>query len=91
MHLEQLESLDDEVAKVLALALAVINRVALVQVLGLEQVHDGQNLAVVGHEGLTNGVTALDEGAQDVQGGGNDFVVTCVQRRYMSHKRISLN
>jgi hypothetical protein len=91
VHLEELEGFNDEVAKVLSLALAVVDLVTLVQVLGLEQVHDGQDLAVVGHEGLTNGVTALDEGLEDVQSGRNDVTVTSVQRRYMSHKRVSLN
>ena len=47
--LEKLESLDDQVAKVLTLALAVVHRITLVQVLGLEKVHDGEDLTVVGH------------------------------------------
>ena len=61
VRLEKLERLNDQVAKVAGLALAVVDRVALVQVLGLEEVHDGQDLAVVGHQGFTDGVAALDE------------------------------
>ena len=60
--LEKLECLLDKVAEVLLLALGVVDSVALVEVLLLEEVHDGQNLAVVGHEGLADGVTAPDEG-----------------------------
>ena len=56
MCLEHLEGLDDEVAKVLSLALAVVDSVTLGQVLGLEQVHDWENLSVIWHESLTNGV-----------------------------------
>ena len=68
MHLKELERLLDEVAKVLSLALTVVDLVALVQVLGLEQVHDGQDLTVVRHQGFTDGVTAGNESLQDVQG-----------------------
>jgi hypothetical protein len=66
--LEHLECAHDEVAKVLSLALTVVDLVALVQVLGLEQVHDGQDLTVVRHQGFTDGVTAGNESLQDVQG-----------------------
>ena len=58
VHLEHFESLLDEVTEVLLLALRVVDVVAHVQVLSLEEVHDGQNLTVVGHEGLANSVTA---------------------------------
>ena len=91
MRLEHFERLHDEVAKVLSLTLAVVDRITLIQVLGLEQVHDGQDLTVVWHQGLTDGVTAKDELLQDMQSGGNDIGVTGVERRYMSQKRVSLN
>ena len=81
MRLEQLECLHDEVAKVLSLALAVVDRVTLIQVLGLEQVHDRQDLTVVWHQGFTDRVTAKDELLQDMQSGSNDIRVTGVQRR----------
>ena len=79
--LEHLEGLHDEVAKVLSLALAVVDSVALVQVLGLEKVHDGENLSVVGHEGLADSVAAEDKVLQDVKGRGDDGGVTGVQSR----------
>ena len=81
VRLEQLECLHDEVAKVLSLALAVVDRVTLIQVLGLEQVHDRQDLTVVWHQGFTDRVTAKDELLQDMQSGSNDIRVTGVQRR----------
>ena len=61
MSLEQLKCLHDQVPEVLALALAVVDCISLIQVLGLEEIHDRQNLAIVGHQGLTNSVTCLDE------------------------------
>lgn len=85
--LEELESLDNQVAKVLTLALTVVDLITLVQVLGLEEVHDGENLTVVWHEGLTDGVAAEDEVLQDVEGGGNDGGVTGVQGRYIQNVR----
>lgn len=81
VHLEELESILDEITKVGTLALAVVNLVAEVLVAGLEQVHDGQDLSVVGHKSLTNGIGAGDESLQDLQGDGNNFVVTSVQSR----------
>ena len=82
MLLENLEGLLDQIAEVLLLALRIVNAVALVQVLLLEEVHDGQDLAVVGHERLTNGVAAEDEGLEDVEGRGDNLVITGVQGLY---------
>ena len=82
VHLEQFERRNDLVTQALTLALAVVDTVSLVQVLGLEEVHDGENLTVVGHEGLTDSVAAEDKLLQDVEGGGNDGGVTGVQSRY---------
>ena len=81
MLLECLEGLLDQIAEVLLLALRIVNAVALVQVLLLEEVHDGQNLAVVGHEGLADGVAAEDEGLEHVKGGGNNVRITAVEGR----------
>ena len=58
-----------------------INLVSLVQVLGLEEVHDGEDLTVVGHEGLADGVAARDESLQDVEGRRDDFSIAGVQGR----------
>ena len=89
--LEHLECLHDEVTKVATLALTVVDLVTLVQVLRLEQVHDGEDLAVVGHQGFSDGVAARDELLQDVQSRGDDFRVTCVQCRCISQKHVGLN
>ena len=77
--LEELESLDNQVTKVLSLALTVVDLITLVQVLGLEEVHDGENLTVVWHEGLTDGVAALHESLKDVEGSSDHIRVTRVQ------------
>ena len=58
MSLKHLQRLRYHVAQILALALAIVDRVSLIQVPRLEKVHDGENLTVVGYQGLTNGVTA---------------------------------
>ena len=58
MHLEKFESLYNDISQILALALRVVDLVSLIQVFGLEEVHDGQNLSVVGHESFANSVTA---------------------------------
>ena len=79
--LEELESLDNQVAKVLSLALTVVDSITLVQVLGLEKVHDGENLTVVWHEGLADGVAARDESLEDVEGRRDDFLVARVEGR----------
>ena len=79
MRLEQFESRHDQVTQVLTLTLAVVDLISLIQVLCLEEVHDWENLTVVGYQGLTNGVTALDELLEDVECRGDDLRVTCVQ------------
>lgn len=57
--LKELQGVLDEVAQVLLLLLPVVNVVANVLVLRLEDVEDGQQLAVVGHQGLSNQASAL--------------------------------
>jgi len=56
--LEKLKCLLDQVTNVEPLTLRVVNLVAQVVVDLLEHVHHGQDLAVVGHKGLANGVGA---------------------------------
>ena len=85
MRLEQFESRHDQVTQVLTLTLAVVDLISLIQVLCLEEVHDWENLTVVGHEGLTDGVSAEDELLKDVEGSGNDGGVTGVQSRYLNN------
>lgn len=79
MNLEHLEGLLDQVTKVGSLSLGVVDLVAEVLVLDLEEVEHGQDLTVVGYEGLTDGVTAGNEGLQDLEGNRDDFGVTGVQ------------
>ena len=81
--LEKLERLNDEVAQVGALALGVVDFVALVPVLGLEEVEHGENLAVVGHEGLADRVGASHERLQNLEADGDDLWVTRVQGSYL--------
>ena len=61
VDLEKLESRLDEVSKVLALSLAVVDLVSKVVVANLEQVQHGEDLTVVGYKSLSYGVTAGDE------------------------------
>jgi len=77
--LEHLESLLNKFSKVLLLPLAVIDLVAEVGVLGLHQVKNGEDLAVVGDHGFANSVSALHEALQNLQGNCNDIGVTRVQ------------
>jgi hypothetical protein len=49
VRFKHLKGVDDKIAQVLALALTVINFISLVQVASLEEVHDGEDLAVVWH------------------------------------------
>ena len=56
--LEKLKRCLDKVTEVGGLALRVVDLVSKVLVAHLEEVEDGEDLTVVGHESLTNGVTA---------------------------------
>ena len=76
---KHLQCLRNHITQILTLALAVVDWVSLIQVPGLEEVHDGKNLTVVGYKGLTNGVTALDELLKDVECRGDNLRVTSVQ------------
>lgn len=82
MDLKHLQGLLDQVAKVGCLSLRVVNLVADVSVADLEQVEDGEDLAVVGYECLTDGVRAGHKGLQDLQGDRDDLYVTGVQGNY---------
>ena len=85
VRLEQFESRHDQVTQVLTLTLAVVDLISLIQVLCLEEVHDWENLTVVGHEGLSNGIAAEDKLLQDVEGSSNHGGVTGVQSRYLNN------
>ena len=81
VHLEELERLLDQIAEVLLLALGVIDAVTHVEVVRLEQVHDGKDLTVIRHESFTDGITALDEGLEHMERRADDLVITSVQSR----------
>ena len=83
--LEHLEGLLDEIAQNEALALRVLDLVADVGVRLLEQVHHGQDLAVVGHESLADSVGARHERLQDLQGDSDDLRVAGVKGSYLNH------
>lgn len=82
MNFKHFKSALDEVSQVLALSLAVVDLVAEVLVLDLEEVEHREDLSVVGHEGLADGVGAGDECLQDLQRDGDDFWVSGVQGSY---------
>jgi len=79
VHLEQLKGLLDQITQVVSLSLTVVNFVAKVGIFCLEEVHDGENLSVVGHQSLSNGVGAGHECLQDLQGNANNLWVSRVQ------------
>ena len=58
VSLEDFEGLLDKVTQVEGLALGVVDLVSQVHVLGLVKVEDGEDLSVVEHEGLTDGIGA---------------------------------
>jgi len=78
MGLEHLKGLLDQIAQVQTLPLAVVDLIADVGVALLEKVHHGQNLSVVGNQGLSDSVGAGHECLQDFEGDGDDFTVTGV-------------
>ena len=82
MGFKHLEGLLDEVSEDKSLALGVLDFVAQVAVVLLEEVHHWEDLTVVRHEGLTDSVTAGHEGLQDLQGDGDDLRVAGVKCSY---------
>ena len=56
VHFEDFKRLLDVITKVQRFALAILDLVAQVGVFDLHQIEDGQNLSVVGHQGLSNSV-----------------------------------
>lgn len=82
MGLEHLERLLDQIAEDEALSLVVLDLVADVEVAQLVEVEHRQDLPVVGHQGLADGVRASHEGLQDLQRDGDDLSVSGVEGRY---------
>ena len=56
MSLHQLERFLNQVANVVIVLLAVVNAITQVLVAVPEEVHDGQDLAIVRHERLSYGI-----------------------------------
>ena len=63
----------------LALLLPVVNPIAEVLVLGLEEVEDGKDLSVVGHKSFTNGLRADNESLEDLESHSDDLNVSSVK------------
>ena len=82
--LEHFEGLLDQVPQIAALPLAVINLVAHVRVLGLHEIQNRQDLAVVGHQRLANGVRAHHEALQDFERDAHNLTISGVKCGYMS-------
>ena len=82
MTLEKLQSLLDEIADVHALTLAVRNCVANVDVLALENVEDGENLAVVGHQCLADELTGHYKLLQHFERDSDDRWISRVERSF---------
>jgi len=82
VDLEHFKCLLDEITKVSRLSLTVVNLVAEVLVLDLEQVENWENLTVVGYKCLANGVRASDESLQYLEGDRDNLGVTGVQGDY---------
>ena len=80
IDLEELEGLQDQVAQAGALPLGVLNLVPHVEVRRFEQVHDWQNLSVVGHKCLTDSGAATHKGLEHLESDADDFVVARVKR-----------
>lgn len=79
MGLEKFKRVLNEVSHVKSFSLWVVDFVAKVSVAVFEQVHDGQNLSVVGHESFADSVTAGYECLQNLESNCDDFGVAGVK------------
>jgi len=79
VHFEKFESLLDQVTHASTFSLCIIDLVTDIGVLCLEQVHDRQDLSVVGHKSLSNGLRACHESLQNLEGVGDDLRISSVQ------------
>lgn len=82
MGLKHLEGVLDQVTQDEAFALRVLNLVTKVSVALLEQVHHGQNLAIVGHQSLADSVTAGHQALQNLKSDCDNLGVTSVKGSY---------
>lgn len=79
MHLEQLKGLLDQVSQVVRFPLAVINFVTQVVVTSFKQVHNWQNLSVIGDKCFADGIGAGDKTLQNLKGNCNNLRVSGVE------------
>ena len=79
--LEELQRLQHELADVAPLPLRVVDAVAQVDVLVLEDVEDVQDLAVLRHQRLAHQLGAHDHLLQELQDDAHDARVSRVERR----------
>jgi hypothetical protein len=66
--------------------LRVVDLVAQVGVVHLQQVHHGEDLAIVGHKSLTDGVGAGYEGLEDFKSDSNNLAIAGVKSSYRTKK-----
>jgi len=69
----------DQITQVESFSLAVVDIVTDVSVALLEEVHNWQDLSLVGHKSFTNSVRAGHERLQNFESDSDDFTVTGVQ------------
>jgi hypothetical protein len=82
VNLKHFERLLDQVAEHEAFALPVVNAVAQVDTALLKEVHNGQQLPEVRHKGLTNCITARDQGLQNLKRNCHNLMVACIHSSY---------
>ena len=91
MHLKQFQGLLDQIPKIIALSLAVVDSVAQVKILGFKKIHDGQDLSVVRHKCFTDCVGAGYQCLQNFQGNSDDLGVSRVQGRFYWNNELRNN
>ena len=69
----------DEITDILSFLLGIVDSVTEIHVSILEQVKDREDLSIVRDEGFTDHIGRFDEMLQDLQGGCDNFWVSCVQ------------
>ena len=79
MHFEKLKGLLNQITQVEALSLTIINLVSNIGILGLEQIHNWQDLSVIWHESFSNSIWACNQSLQDFEANCNVFWVSGIQ------------
>ena len=79
MLLHELKSLLNQVTNIVCILLRVVDSVTDVQVAVPQQIHNWQYLAIVGHQGLSNGIRGAHEKLDLLQGLHNDISLLCLK------------